>query len=493
MEGLEIDEDVFDEGVALGVPSGGLSSSAEGGCRGVLSSQSLQPAPVSQLQSMQRASGLTHSVWPDQKSTGIGSGEILFGSQQPSQSKMCTVKGSSFGAGSSTQSQHAVGSNRSWQGAPPSSQALPSVPLLREGSASMVAGSSNFNRSRSRSPVQKLGNSKTPVGPWGSDDGFDSEDLMGMALPSQRVVSPSPAKVQQLSSPPGAQMMPALASTDIGGLAGGSRSPGVFAEAQAERSASQGHPNELVPLPPMSQQRSWGKNSGSGTPLPRRAEEVNVAEDDESALEAMSRSAGPPGPAGEVLALPQAPDINHSSSSLGRSAPVKLSRCISWLKALRNLNLPFDAFHLGISKGCQPINAGQQQSALEANNLRYVLSAAPWPPKRWHLLVLIRRVELLAGEIHVIVCDPTSETSATIDRRVAQAWPRAVCEGSALLLADVVAVPPVRTSAAASSSRLSFSTRLLITERSVKMAIAPGEVQSSESAELLAAASQASS
>merc|ERR1712004_211129 len=100
------------------------------------------------------------------------------------------------------------------------------------------------------------------------------------------------------------------------------------------------------------------------------------------------------------------------------SHAVSFSDSISWLSALKRLNLPFDAFHLG-ALGTAP-SAG----IFATNNLAAVARTS-FPPKRWDLLVLVRRVELVAGEIDLTVSDPTGEMGATVDRRVAIAWPHA--------------------------------------------------------------------
>merc|ERR1712178_242674 len=99
-------------------------------------------------------------------------------------------------------------------------------------------------------------------------------------------------------------------------------------------------------------------------------------------------------------------------------------------------------------------------SFLKTNNLAAV--ARQSSPQRWDLAVVVRRVDLVAGEIDVIVSDPTGEMGATVDRRVAMSWPRAACEGTALLLAGVVAV-----------GGADLPCRLLIMERNVARHFAP--------------------
>ena len=48
---------------------------------------------------------------------------------------------------------------------------------------------------------------------------------------------------------------------------------------------------------------------------------------------------------------------------------------------------------------------------MATHNLAAVARCA-WPPRRWHLLVLVRSVELVAGEINLRVCDATGQAEA---------------------------------------------------------------------------------
>jgi len=93
------------------------------------------------------------------------------------------------------------------------------------------------------------------------------------------------------------------------------------------------------------------------------------------------------------------------------------------------------------------------------------------------LAVLVRRVELIAGEIDIIIADPTGEIVATVDRRVAMAWPRAACEGTVLLLTDVIAV-----------CGADLPCRLLIMEKNVAHHFTQGDVTPEQAESLIAEA-----
>lgn len=201
-------------------------------------------------------------------------------------------------------------------------------------------------------------------------------------------------------------------------------------------------------------------------------------EDDEDAvLLARCRQEGPPGPAGGVLALP-GPGIEKSDAATRVARGPPLSECIAWLCALRALDLPFDGFHLGSPGAGAPRD--DVSSFLKAHNLAAV-AQHPFHPRRWHLVVLVRRIELVAGEIDILVCDPTGEMEATVDRRAVHAWPRAVSEGATLILADVVALPPAAPALPAARR----TPRLLIMERSLARAFAPGDAEPEEALRLL--------
>lgn len=210
-----------------------------------------------------------------------------------------------------------------------------------------------------------------------------------------------------------------------------------------------------------------GSRTGSGKAQvfawgTQKEHEIN----DEAALLLKCQQEGPPGPAGGSLALPGWQSGQKKPASTSHA--LLLSESIGWLCALKVLQLPPNHFHLGVGS---PASAGG--SFMATNNLAAVASQ-PSPPKRWDLAVLVRRVELVAGEIDIIVSDPTGEMGATVDRRVAVSWPRAACEGTALLLAGVVAVRGA-----------DLPCRLLIMERNVARHFAPCDVKAEEAEALL--------
>jgi len=215
--------------------------------------------------------------------------------------------------------------------------------------------------------------------------------------------------------------------------------------------------------------RRWAVAAGN--------EEGLAAGDDEEALVARCRCEGPPGPASSTLVVsgsgPKPP------WAMGSGCNTALGENVAWLSALQALSLPFDRFHLGA--GGRPGG-----SPMGTHNLACVARGL-WPPKRWHLVVLVRRVEMVAGEINALVVDPTGEAWASIDRHVPKAWPHAATEGSVLLLANVVAVPPlaIPTSGALKSDR---RPRLLVMERSLGRCFAQADVGPEESGKLLAEA-----
>ncbi|CAK0898380.1 unnamed protein product, partial [Prorocentrum cordatum] len=116
-----------------------------------------------------------------------------------------------------------------------------------------------------------------------------------------------------------------------------------------------------------------------------------------------------------------------------------LARSVCWLAALKVIGAPLDRFHLGLHPAAAPPPPGEA-SLLWRSNVALV-TRCPWPPRRWHLVVLVRKVELLAGELSLRVADHTGELSASVDPRIASVRAGALCEGSALLLAGAVATP----------------------------------------------------
>lgn len=207
----------------------------------------------------------------------------------------------------------------------------------------------------------------------------------------------------------------------------------------------------------------------------------DAAEDDEAALVAQCRREGPPGPANSALVA--APGARGGAPGPGTMGPAgrivaaSLAESVAWLCALQALQLPLDRFHLGAGgpPGASPM--GTHNLAAMARSL--------WPPRRWHLVVFVRRVEMVAGEITAVVMDPTGEAEATIDRHVPRAWPHAATEGSVLLLANVVAVPPLAAPPRVASRG---QPRLLVMERSLGRCFAPADASPEDAARLLAEA-----
>lgn len=235
---------------------------------------------------------------------------------------------------------------------------------------------------------------------------------------------------------------------------------------------------------------SQGGRGGQNTPgggwglrqRPRDVEmdggDANAGEDEEALLIARCRQEGPPGPASAVLVAVRCGGADRLCTPLA-DVPTSLSESVGWLCALRQLNLPLDRFHLGLGGS----GGGSPMISHNLAAVRLNLS----PPQRWHLVVLVRRVEVVAGELDAIVCDPTGEARATIDRHVIRAWPHAVCAGSALLLDNVVAVPPP----AQAWPPQAYRPQLLITERSLGRCFAAGDVSPEEAARLIADAKAA--
>lgn len=225
------------------------------------------------------------------------------------------------------------------------------------------------------------------------------------------------------------------------------------------------------------QNHAQGLARGLDLGLPGRAMRARLLspEEEEEELMAKCRSQGPPGPAGTILALPGLQGYIGAQRDVFRP---DLLASVAWLAALRDLQLPFDAFHLGLNA-----KSGGQDSALRRNNIAAVQSS-PWPPRKWHLLVLVRKVELLAGELHAKVYDPTGEAGATVDARVAQAHPAVAAEGSVLLLEEAVAIPCKEV-----PGRPRVKTpHILVTPRSLRRAFIPADYSQEEAFALLATA-----
>mmetsp|Transcript_138550 Transcript_138550/g.254191 ORF Transcript_138550/g.254191 Transcript_138550/m.254191 type:complete len:352 (+) Transcript_138550:38-1093(+) len=215
----------------------------------------------------------------------------------------------------------------------------------------------------------------------------------------------------------------------------------------------------------------WGSQGQHPTHERPRVRKREAEEDEECILQRCRRE-GPPGPAGALPALTcswTAADAGQVPNSNARGGG-PLSECVGWLCALKALDLPFDRFHLRGSGPCT------KPSFMARQNLAEV-SRQSWPRQRWHLVVVVRRVDLVAGEIDVVVGDPTGEMGATVDRRVPSTWPRAACEGTALLLAGVAAV-----------RKTGGACRLLIMDKTVVRAFSAGDVRAEEAERLMASA-----
>lgn len=281
---------------------------------------------------------------------------------------------------------------------------------------------------------------------------------------------------------------PAAATTPVQPR-GDSAQPPSFPAAQPCVPDSQlsGRASEGVPPQLPRGAGSWSAHSASrneesvaglrGVAATQGAEE----DEDEAMLVMRCRREGPPGPAGALPALLGAPsDLGASAGAGGstqRHGGMPLSEQVTWLCALQTLGLPFDAFHLGALAGQPPRGAAGEPSFFEGCGLAAV-AQDPWPPRRWRLCVLVQRVEFVAGEVEVVVCDPTGEMGATLDRGVAKAWPNAVCEGATLVLQDVTALK------AASGGPC----WLLVMARNVVKHFVPGTAAAEEAEGLLAAA-----
>merc|ERR1712232_400895 len=112
-----------------------------------------------------------------------------------------------------------------------------------------------------------------------------------------------------------------------------------------------------------------------------------------------------------------------------------------------------------------------------------------WPPRRWCLIVVVQRVEVVTGEITLVVSDPTGQAQATVDRCIPKKWPDATSEGSVLVLVDAVAVPPLsalgqrRTVTSGDTRR---RPQLFITERCLANCVAASDVSPEEAAGFVA-------
>jgi hypothetical protein len=225
-------------------------------------------------------------------------------------------------------------------------------------------------------------------------------------------------------------------------------------------------------------------------------ETFNLPDDDDDAILDRLRRQGPPGPASSVITLhgcaAAGPKLRHSSDFFHFADKSTASCSISstalaenpaWLRAIRGAGLPFNAFHLGLggSGGDSPM-AKSNLSTVDQHIYSFL---------RWCLIVVVQRVEMIAGELSLIISDPTGHAHATVDRNVSKKWPHVASEGSALILVNAVAVPPV----AAASKRLSrvadvslSRPQVLITGRCLTNCVAASDVPQDEAVRLVAEA-----
>eukprot|EP00439_Symbiodinium_sp_Y106_P051528 s902_g6.t2 len=293
--------------------------------------------------------------------------------------------------------------------------------------------------------------------------------LAAVALqqPAPMLLSPSQVPPPKVSASPAA---PALAPPPF--------TPMQPSPSQAKRSLSRS-PKREEPLPQLG---DWAVRSPTSTPIqdhpkrgdapirglasPARAARATpragwarahaVPEDDDE----------PPGPAGRMLALPGARQSGLQQST-GVAGKIDWVDNLAWLRALKHLQLPFDVFTLGQHRdGSLP---GRQTLA----SLRALTDDVP---QRCCLLVLVRTVEVLAGEVEALLCDPTGSAWASMDRRVAGAWPKACCEGSVLVLLGALALP---------------GPRLFVGPQAVTQVFPQSDSETAEAAELRAAAHRA--
>lgn len=175
-----------------------------------------------------------------------------------------------------------------------------------------------------------------------------------------------------------------------------------------------------------------------------------------------------------------------AGGSCGAKVRGTLGEQVAWLLALRALNLPLDAFHLG---ACG-LNNAPMSSPMATHNLAAVMRGV-WPPRRWHLVVLVRRIAAVPGELAAVVADPTGEALATFDPEVSKHWPHAMVEGSALLLTNIVALPPIRPpqgGAALPAAAHLEKPRLLVLPRTLGRCFAAGDAPPEQAAALLSEA-----
>jgi len=283
-------------------------------------------------------------------------------------------------------------------------------------------------------------------------------------------------------SPKDVKKVPSLAEPVQGHLVSSQETP---ARAQPPQQRPQGEEEALalasVPTPRPPPRSGWARLEPETEvlgPEPRPDEEA----DDEASLIERCRREGPPGPASATMVAvgggAQFASLGAASAGgLGSAAAgAPLAECVTWLSALKAVPMPFTRFHLGVvGLEAAPANS-DTVSPMRTHNVAAVLRHG-WPPQRWHLLVLVRRVEVVAGEFSAEVEDVTGVMQATIDRRVLRSHPHAATEGTTLLLANVVA--------AAVGSR---TPRLLVMERTLYRSFNASDAGPEEAAKLVAEA-----
>mmetsp|Transcript_60384 Transcript_60384/g.143936 ORF Transcript_60384/g.143936 Transcript_60384/m.143936 type:complete len:380 (-) Transcript_60384:127-1266(-) len=217
---------------------------------------------------------------------------------------------------------------------------------------------------------------------------------------------------------------------------------------------------------------SWGGSLPDNTP---RAPSSHINDDkvsDEAALR-LAQQEGPPGPAGLAPALP---GLRGERPSGGLVAANRTSLCqsVSWLLALKAQGLPFDPFHLGTT----PDPAPGSSSLMASQNISQVIDiTARAGSQRWNLMVHVQRVTVVAGELDLLLRDPTGEIGAVVDYKLHGSMSRAFAEGATYWLNQVRALP-------------TSPCRLLIMQASLVRHFLPNDVGLSEAQELLQEARQ---
>eukprot|EP00928_Gymnodinium_smaydae_P083380 TRINITY_DN6661_c0_g1_i2.p2 TRINITY_DN6661_c0_g1~~TRINITY_DN6661_c0_g1_i2.p2 ORF type:complete len:273 (+),score=64.58 TRINITY_DN6661_c0_g1_i2:105-923(+) len=227
---------------------------------------------------------------------------------------------------------------------------------------------------------------------------------------------------------------------------------------------------------------AWARGAKAGSSTCGRGADRQEEDDDDIELQRRCRLEAPPGPAGNLRALRDgaAPGAAAAQAAAAKGPP--LHESLAWLAALRALGLPFSALNLGLLPPVQPGAAADGGLALVARLARRE------PGRRWRLLVQVRTLELLAGELEATVRDPTGELGATLDRRLPLTQPKAASEGAVLLLEGVVAVSLAGNAGSGTSARRGTgdTCRLLVMPRAVARVFSPNDVTGADASALLA-------